>query len=186
MYIMVIQFTIDLLTNHKNLIYHFIHTIVISITRKKHTQAANMSSATAPAKNRYMTYLSANRTTITSILTAENPDLKGRELMTATTVRAGIMWKALSDAEKDVAIEKANAVIAGRPATEPKMKKTPKMKTKTKTIAPTPEELFLSKQAIRRAKELAAFTAKQAEKSKRELAKFTDDLKAKNESVAPA
>lgn len=181
---MVIQFTIDLLTNHKNLIYHFIHTIVISITRKKHTQATNMSSATAPAKNRYMTYLSANRTTITSILTAENPDLKGRELMTATTVRAGIMWKALTDAEKDVAIEKANAVIAGRPATEPKTKKTPK--TKTKTIAPTPEELFLSKQAIRRAKELAAFTAKQAEKSQREFAKFTDDLKAKNESVAPA
>jgi hypothetical protein len=146
-----------------------------------------MSSATIPAKNRYMTYLSANRTTIIGILTAENPELKGRELMTATTIRAGIMWKALSDAEKDVAIEKANAVIAGRPATEPKPPKTKKApKTKTTAPPPTPEELFLSKQAIRRAKELAAFTAKQAEKSQREFAKFTDELKAKSESAAVA
>jgi hypothetical protein len=129
-----------------------------------------------PAKNRYMTYLSANRTTITDILSAENPELKGRELMTATTVRAGIMWKALSDAEKDAAIEQANAVIASRPATEPKPPKAKKAQ-KTKTIAPTPEELFLSKQAIRRAKELESFTAKQAEKSQREFAKFTDESK---------
>ena len=132
---------------------------------------------TIPAKNRYMTYLSANRTTITGILSAENPELKGRELMTATTVRAGIMWKALSDAEKDVAIEQANAVIASRPVIEPKPPKAKKaQKTKTKTIVPTPEELFLSKQAIRRAKELEAFTAKQTEKSQREFAKFTDEL----------
>lgn len=137
-----------------------------------------MSSATAPAKNRYMTYLSANRTTITGILTAENPELKGRELMTATTVRAGVMWKALSDAEKDVAIEQANAVIAARPATEPKPPKTKKTSKTTKTTT-TPEEMFLTKQAIRRAKELEAFTAKQAEKSQREFAKFTDELKAK-------
>ena len=137
-----------------------------------------MSSATAPAKNRYMTYLSANRTTITGILTAENPELKGRELMTATTVRAGVMWKALSDAEKDVAIEQANAVSAARPATEPKPPKTKKTSKTTKTTT-TPEEMFLTKQAIRRAKELEAFTAKQAEKSQREFAKFTDELKAK-------
>jgi hypothetical protein len=143
-----------------------------------------MSSATEPTlpiKNRYMTYLSANRTAITGILTAENPELKGRELMTATTVRAGVMWKALSDAEKDAAIEKANAVIAGRPATEPKP---PKTKKTPKTKATTPEELFLSKQALRRAKELEAFTTKQAEKSQREFAKFTDELKAKSESAA--
>jgi hypothetical protein len=142
-----------------------------------------MSTATAPAKNRYMTYLSANRTTITGILTAENPELKGRELMTATTVRAGIMWKALNDADKDLAINQANAIIAGRPATDPKPPKTKKA-VKTKTITPTPVELFLSKQSIRRAKELDAFTAKQAEKSQREFAKFTDELKAKSESAA--
>ena len=143
-----------------------------------------MSTATVnlnvPAKNRYMIYLSANRTAITGILSAENPDMKGRELMTATTVRAGVMWKALTDAEKDTAIEQANAVIASRPVTEPKPKKASKPKSKTVS---TPEELFLAKQAIRRAKELAAFTAKQAEKSQREFAKFTEDAKAKSESV---
>ncbi len=142
------------------------------------------SSATTPAKNRYMTYLSANRTTITGILIAENPEMKGRELMTATTVRAGVMWKALSDAEKDAAIEQANAIIAARPAVEPKPPKTKKTQ-KTKTPQPTPEDLFLSKQAIRRAKELEAFTAKQTEKSQRELAKFTDDLKVKSGLTAP-
>ena len=143
----------------------------------------------APAKNRYMTYLSANRGAITGILSTENPELKGRELMTATTVRAGVMWKALTDAEKDAAIEQANAVIASRPATEPKPPKTKKTsastkKSKTNTPPPTPEELFLSKQVIRRAKELEAFTAKQAEKSQREFEKFTQELKTKSESAA--
>lgn len=145
-----------------------------------------------PNKNRYMIYLSANRSTITGMLSTENPELKGRELMTATTVRAGVMWKALTDAEKDAAIEQANAVIASRPATEPKPPKTKTKKSstttakKSKTDTPplTPEELFLSKQLIRRAKELEVFTAKQAEKSQRELAKFTDELKAKSESTS--
>jgi hypothetical protein len=142
-----------------------------------------------PAKNRYMTYLSANRGTITGILSTENPELKGRELMTATTVRAGVMWKALNDVEKDAAIKQANAVIASRPATEPKPLKTKKTSTSTKkskmnTPPPTPEELFLSKQVIRRAKELAAFSAKQAEKSQREFEKFTEELKTKIESAA--
>jgi len=138
------------------------------------------ATATVPAKNRYMIYLSANRNIITGILSTENPDLKGRELMTATTVRAGVMWKALTDAEKDVAIEQANTVIASRPPTAPKTKK-PSKKSK---IVSTPEELFLAKQAIRRAKELAAFTTKQAEKSQREFAKFTEDTKAKIEPAA--
>jgi hypothetical protein len=157
---------------HKNLIHHFIHILIVS------PQSSNMSATTptvsivAPAKNRYMIFLSANRATITGILSTENPELKGRELMTATTVRAGVMWKALSDAEKDVAIEKANAVIALRPATEPK----PKKASKSKTVS-TPEELFRSKQAIRRTKELEAFTTKQAEKSQREFAKFTEGVK---------
>jgi hypothetical protein len=148
-----------------------------------------MSTSTAsvnvnvPAKNRYMIYLSANRAAITGILSAENPELKGRELMTATTVRAGVMWKALTDAEKDTAIEQANAVIASRPATEPKPPKAKKAVKKSKTVS-TPEELFLAKQAIRRAKELEAFAAKQAEKSQREFAKFTEDAKAKSESAA--
>jgi hypothetical protein len=147
-----------------------------------------------PNKNRYMIYLSANRSTIIGMLSTENPELKGRELMTATTVRAGVMWKALTDAEKDAAIEQANAVIASRPATEPKPPKTKtkksstttakKSKTDTPPLTLTPEELFLSKQLIRRAKELEVFTAKQAEKSQRELAKFTDELKAKSESTS--
>lgn len=150
-----------------------------------------MSTATVnvPVKNRYMIYLSANRGNITGILSTENPELKGRELMTATTVRAGVMWKALTDAEKDAAIEQANTVIASRPATEPKPLKTKKASTtkaKAKAAPPptTPEELFLAKQAIRRAKELETFTAKQAEKSQREFAKFTEELKSKIEVAA--
>ena len=31
-----------------------------------------------PNKNRYMIYLSANRSTITGMLSTENPELKGR------------------------------------------------------------------------------------------------------------
>ena len=104
--------------------------------------------------------------------------------MTATTVRAGVMWKALTDAEKDAAIEQANAIIASRPATEPKPPKTKKASKTSAASPPTPEELFLSKQASRRAKELAAFTSKQAEKNQREFARFTEELTAKNESAA--
>jgi hypothetical protein len=97
--------------------------------------------------------------------------------MTATTVRAGVMWKALTDSEKDAAIEQANAIIAARPATIPKPVKVKRV-SKNKPVA-TPEELFLAKQAIRRAKELDTFTAKQAEKSQREFTKFTEELKMK-------
>ena len=125
--------------------------------------------------NRYMTYLSANRGNISATLISENPALKGRELMTATTIRAGTMWKALSDDEKDVATEKAVAIIALRPVSEQKPQKT----KKPSNSKLTPEEQFRVKQAERRAKELVGFTTKQEEKSRREFAKFKDTMQSK-------